>query len=426
MHVAISTYGTRGDIQPFIALALGLKQAGHRATLVTSDTFTQWIQSYGVDTCPVHFNPQEIVQRPETQAVMRGRGNPLRVFGIMRAVIGRAAGAHDAFWQVARTADFVVQSYGGVGALEAGEALGLPSAIVHLFPFTPTRAFPSVVLGSFRFSLGANYNRLTHVVIRQALWPVVGGQMTNPWRKRLGLSAWHSYEEMYSRARRLKIPILCAFSPAVLPKPPDWDETHHLTGYWFLNAPPGWQPPAGLLRFLESGPPPVCIGFGSINAGGSGDRARLALQALEMSGQRGVLLTGGGGLAPGTESPNVMYIEDIPHDWLFPRMAAVVHHGGAGSTAAVFRAGAPGVITPVVADQYLWAERVVKLGVGPKTPDLKSLTALKLAEAIHTAVSDPGMRERAARLGEKIRAENGVQQAVEIIERCAARGAGLR
>ncbi len=420
MHIAIYTLGSRGDVQPLIALAIGLQQAGHRVTLVTSHTFTDWIQAYGVEVQPVHFNPQEILNHPEMQAFMQRGGNPLRVFGVMREGLRRALGAHDEFWQVAQTADFVVQTSTGVGALEAAEKINLPSAIVHLFPFTPTRAFPSFFLGPFRFSLGAGYNRLTHFAMLQLVWTVVGAPLTNQWRKKLGLRPWRSYGEMYAHARRRQIPILCCFSPTFLPKPPDWDEHHHLSGYWFLNAPPAWQPPAELVRFLESGPPPVYIGFGSMNAGDGEEKVRVVLRALEISRQRGIILTGWGGLARGAESPNVLYAENVPHDWLFPRMAAVVHHGGAGSTGANLRAGVPSIITPVAADQYAWAEQVVKSGVGPPVPKLRSLTAEKLAGGIRTAIIDSDLRTRAAQFGEKIRAESGVARAVEIIERHAA------
>jgi len=426
MQIAISTLGSRGDVQPLIALARGLQQAGHRITLVTSHMFMDWIQAYGVEVHPVRFNPQEILQHPEMQAFLQRGGNPLRVFGVIRVIhvireeAKRALGAHNEFWQVAQTADFVVQSSTGVGALEAAEKLNLPSAIAHPFPILPTSAYPSFFLGPFRFSLGASYNRLTHAAMLRLAWTMMGAPLNNPWRKKLGLRAWRSFDEMYAHARRRQIPILCCFSPALLPKPPDWGETYHLTGYWFLNAPPAWQPPDELLRFLESGPPPVYIGFGSMNTGDAEDKVRVVLRALEISQQRGIILTGWGGLARGAESPNVLYVENVPHDWLFPRMAAVVHHGGAGSTGAGLRAGVPSIITPVAADQYAWAEQVVKSGVGPPVSDLKSITAEKLAEAIRMAINDSDLRTRAAQLGKTIRAENGVARAVDIIERHAA------
>ena len=146
-------------------------------------------------------------------------------------------------------------------------------------------------------------------------------------------------------------------------------------------------------------------------------RTRLALHALELTHQRGVLSTGWGGVARTENSANVVYVDDVPHSWLFPRMTAVVHHGGAGTTAAGLRAGVPSLIAPFMLDQYSWADKVVKLGVGPHMVDAKRLTAEKLAQAINTAVTDNAMRVRAANFGEKIRAENGVARAVEIIER---------
>jgi UDP:flavonoid glycosyltransferase YjiC (YdhE family) len=421
MHIVIYALGSRGDVQPLIALAIGLKQAGNRVTLATSHTYADWIQSCGVDSHPVRFDPYAILNHPEMQAFMQKGGNPLRVFRVMRQGLARALGAHDEFWQVAQTADYVVQTSTSVGALEAAEKLDLPSAIAHLFPITPTRAFPSFFLGRFRFSLGAGYNWLTHVAMLRIVWTLVGAPLTNQWRRKLGLRAWRSYGDIYAHARRWQIPILCCFSPAVLPKPPDWDEYHHVTGYWFLSPPPAWQPPAELVRFLESGPPPVYVGFGSMDAGDGEERVRMVLRALELSRQRGIIVAGRGGLARRAEVPSVLCVEDVPHDWLFPRMAAVVHHGGAGSTGASLRAGVPSIIAPVAADQHAWAEQAVRLGVGPPVPELKSLTAEKLAGAIRTAIVDSDLRTCAAQFGETIRAENGVAEAVQIIERHAAR-----
>jgi UDP:flavonoid glycosyltransferase YjiC (YdhE family) len=307
--------------------------------------------------------------------------------------------------------------------LEAAEKRGIPAALTYLIPFAPTRAFPSFFLGPLRFSLGAGYNRLTHTVMHQVLWSGMGGPMTNNWRKKLGLKPWRSYAELLAYGRRLRMPMLYGFSPNVIPPPPDWDEHQHITGYWFLGAQPGWQPPADLLRFLESGPPPVYVGFGSINLGNGENKTRLVLRALELSGQRGVVLIGWGGLSRAASPSDVLFVEDAPHSWLFPRMTAVMHHGGAGSTGAGLRAGVPSIVTPFTGDQCAWAERVVHLGVGPRAPGIRSLTAEKLAAAINIAVNDSALRQRAAALGEKIRAENGVARAVEIIERHAHRQA---
>jgi UDP:flavonoid glycosyltransferase YjiC (YdhE family) len=164
----------------------------------------------------------------------------------------------------------------------------------------------------------------------------------------------------------------------------------------------------------------VYLGFGSISLGSPEKKTRLILRALELSGQRGLVLTGWGGLARLPASPGILFVDDVPHDWLFPRMAAVMHHGGAGTTGAGLRSGVPSIITPFASDQYSWAERVVQLGVGPRAPDVRRLTAESLARAIEAAVNNSALRARASALGEKIRAENGIARAVEIVERHAA------
>ncbi|MGH2523603.1 MAG: glycosyltransferase [Anaerolineales bacterium] len=256
--------------------------------------------------------------------------------------------------------------------------------------------------------------------MHRVLWSGIGGPMTNGWRKRLGLSPWRSYAEMLAFGRSLGTPSLYAFSPNIIPKPADWDEFQHIVGYWFLDPPADWQPPTDLLRFLESGPPLVYVGFGSMSHEDPERQTRIALRALELTGQRGVLLTGWGGITRLSTASNVFFVDNVPHAWLFPRMAAVVHHGGAGTTAAGLRAGVPSIIPAFAGDQVAWADIVTKLGVGPRVSGIKQLAAEKLAEAINTAVNDPSMRARAAALGEKIRAENGIARAVEVIERHAA------
>lgn len=323
-------------------------------------------------------------------------------------------------WEAIQTAEFVIQSPTSSGVLEALSQRGIPGLFALPAPFAPTRAFQSFLM-PVRFSLGGGYNYLTHHLMYRVLWSMLGEPMTNPLRKKLGLRPWRSYAELMVQGHRLGTPWLYGFSAHVLPKPADWDEYQHVLGYWFLDSQRDWSPPADLLRFLESGPPPIYVGFGSTGLENPERHTQLVLRALELSGQRGVLLTGWGGLTRQATPPNVFFVDNVPHDWLFPRMAAVVHHGGAGSTGAGLRAGVPNIITPVApSDQLAWAERVVTLGVGPQVTSLKQLTAEKLAEAINSAVNDSAMRVRAAALGENIRAENGVTRTVELIERHAA------
>jgi UDP:flavonoid glycosyltransferase YjiC (YdhE family) len=193
-----------------------------------------------------------------------------------------------------------------------------------------------------------------------------------------------------------------------------------VTGYWFLDPPAEWQPPVELLRFLDGGPPPVYVGFGSMGDAEPERVTRMVLEALKQTGQRGVLLTGWGGLQRTEGQERVFFVEDVPHAWLLPQMAAVVHHGGAGTTGAGLRAGVPSIVLPLAGDQHAWAGRVASLGVGPRMERMARLTVEGLAKGIDAAVNDTGMQARAAALGAKIRAEDGVGTAVGIIERAAA------
>jgi sterol 3beta-glucosyltransferase len=211
--------------------------------------------------------------------------------------------------------------------------------------------------------------------------------------------------------------MLSAYSPAIIPHPADWPESVHVTGYFFLDTQTDWQPSPELKAFLEAGDPPVYIGFGSM-AGRNPERlARLIVEALARSGQRGLLLTGWGGLRAELASDSVFVLDSAPHSWLFPRMAALVHHGGAGTTAEGLRAGVPAVIVPFVFDQSFWAARIRELGVGANPIPIKKLTADRLANAIRIAVTDADIKKRARAIGAAIRLENGVGNAVEIVKR---------
>lgn len=420
MKIVIFPFGSRGDVQPFLALAVGLQSAGHRVTLVAPHTMTDWIQSYGVTAYPIRFDLDDFFRKPEGQALIKSGNGLLTQMRLVRRLSNGLREALDDFWQAAQGTDFVVQTLIGLGGVEVATQQGLPMALSFLQPLAPTRAFPSCFM-PFRSSLGGGLNRLTHQLMLDYAFGGTYGAPLNQWRQaRFGLRPWRSYSAMLNARRSFGTPWLFGFSPSVLPAPTDWQEYQHVTGYWFLETPSTWQPSAELAHFLVSGPPPVYIGFGTMGDHKAEGRTRLVLRALELSGQRAVLALGWGGMTRKPTSANVFYLENAPHAWLFPQMAAVVHHGGAGTTAAAFRAGVPQIITPFAIDQYAWAHLAVTLGVSPPTADIHQLTVEKLAEAITITVKDVALRARATALGAKIRAENGVARAVEIIERHAA------
>ncbi|MBP8950704.1 MAG: glycosyltransferase family 1 protein, partial [Candidatus Promineofilum sp.] len=254
-------------------------------------------------------------------------------------------------------------------------------------------------------------NRLSHRLVRQVMWQGSRAADNVARQQVLDLPA-APLTGPFGSALLRQLPVLYGFSPAVVPRPADWDANIHVTGYWFLDSAAGWTPPPALAEFLDDGPPPVYVGFGSMASRQPEETADLVLRALAETGQRAVMLLGWAGLRADRLPASVIMVESVPHAWLFPRVAAVVHHGGAGTTAAGLRAGAPSVLIPFFGDQAFWAARVQALGVGPTPISRRELTAARLATAIHQAVTDEALRRRAADLGATIRAEDGVGHAV--------------
>jgi UDP:flavonoid glycosyltransferase YjiC (YdhE family) len=300
------------------------------------------------------------------------------------------------------------------------ESLGIPACAGVLQPLSTTTAFENAFFPACPrwFPARGLYHRLTHLAF-MALVAAFFGKGIQPMRRRLELPPM-TLGDMFARLKSPPGLTLYGISPSVLPQPTDWPACCRMTGYWFLDAADGWTPPADLEAFLEDGPPPVYIGFGSMRNEDPAAMARIVVQALERAGQRGILFRGWGGLQPGDLPPTIHAIDPVPHAWLFQRMAAVAHHGGAGTTAATFRAGVPGIAMPVFADQPFWARQVQRLGTGPAPVPHWQLTPDRLADAIRQAVEDPHIRANAAALGQHIRAEDGVSTAVHMIEDACA------
>jgi sterol 3beta-glucosyltransferase len=219
-----------------------------------------------------------------------------------------------------------------------------------------------------------------------------------------------------AQMRREHTPIFYGFSAHVLPRPADWPDFCHVTGYWFLDTKAAFQPPAKLEAFLQAGPPPVYIGFGSMRASDERSLTKLVVNALERCGQRGILLTGWGAIANEPLPETIFAIDAVPHDWLFPQVTAVMHHGGSGTTGAGLRAGRPSLIVPFIGDQSFWGRQIFERGLGPQPIEHNHLREEALAEAITTMVTDHAMRQRAATVGELIRAEDGVGNVVRLFE----------
>jgi sterol 3beta-glucosyltransferase len=394
MQITILAFGSRGDVQPYVALGLGLQRAGHKVRLVALSQFKAFVESRGLD-----FSPLGVDMRDLREAGRR-----------LKPLMERM---QEDFWQASQGTQAIIFSTLGINGYHVAEKLEIPCLWALNIPiFGRTRTRPALLPP---LPLGSGYNLLAHILTEQGTQQTIG-RLFNSWRQaRLNLPPIQLHRWPYTQLRGQPVPMLYCYSPAVVPRPPDWSEHAHVTGYWFLDHPPDWQPPHDLVDFLESGPPPVYVGFGSMTSRDPEKASCIVLDALRQSGQRGVIATGWGGLSQSGLSDEVFVTEAVPHDWLFPRMAAVAHHGGAGTTGAGLRAGVPSIIIPVADDQPFWGRRVKALGAGPAPIPRKRLTAERLAHAISVAVTDESIRKRTAELGETIRAEDGVENAVRIV-----------
>jgi sterol 3beta-glucosyltransferase len=309
--------------------------------------------------------------------------------------------------------DLIIYHPKCLGSYHVAEKLQIPAMLSLPLPFyTPTRAFPVPFMANIE--LGQWFNRFSYQLMGLSSG-MYGGTINDFRAKTLNLPPIGSFSDLLHRADGSPVPVLYPYSRHILPVPEDFPPHVHVTGYWFLDHATGWQPEPELVRFLEAGPPPVYIGFGSVGARKAEKRTKTIMAALEKSGQRGLLASGWGGLKTSALPEDVFMLETAPHDWLFPQVAAVVHHGGAGTTAAGLRAGKPSIICPFFGDQPFWGKLIYRQGIGPQPIPQGGLTADRLAEAITISLQDDGIKRRAAEIGEKIRAEDGVGRAVEII-----------
>ena len=416
MRIALIALGSRGDVQPYVALAKGLAAAGHDVRVVTHADFQRLVEAHGLAYRPAGGSIEGVIQSGDFGALLE-QG---RLLALMRETGAQARKAVHEWTRdglaAARDADLLIAGMGGLFvALGLAEKLALPLMRAFLVPASPTRAFPGVFIPPGFPSIGP-LNAASHHLTWQVMWQSLRAADKAARQEVLALPPapiWGPF-----RSPRLRRgPLLYGFSPAVVPPPNDWGPDVHVTGYWFLDQEETWTPPAELVAFLEQEPRPIYVGFGSMANRDPEATTALIVEAVAEAGQRAVLLSGWGELRQDNLPEKVFMARSIPHAWLFPQVAAVVHHGGAGTTAAGLRAGAPSVIVPFFGDQPFWGRRVSDLGAGPEPIPRRRLTAARLARAIEQAVGDDAMRARASEVGRQIRAEDGVARAVEVIER---------
>ena len=413
MRIVIIAPGSRGDVQPYIALGKGLQDAGHYIRLVSHSNFESLVRSYGLEFWSFGNDVKDAVENSEMRELTE-KGNFLLLMAKMAKEAKREALRFaEGGLKAAQGMEVVLAGIGGlfIGTAIA-EKLTIPLVQAYVFPFTPTKEFSSVLTPK----LPAFLNRVSHQLARQLMWQGFRSADAIARKEVLNIPSAPFLGSFDSKSTH-DMPILYGFSPSVIQAPSDWNTNTHITGYWFVDEADDWQPPTALLDFLRSGPAPVYIGFGSMSNRNPEQTADLVIQALARTKQRAVLLSGWGGLQKNNIPDSVFMIDSIPHSWLFPRVSAVIHHGGASTVAAGLRAGVPSVIIPFFGDQPFWGQRIADLGVGSKPIPRKKLTVEALANAIQEVVTNEDIRHRAATLGKQIQTENGIRSAVEIFNK---------
>ncbi|MET7642262.1 glycosyltransferase [Streptomyces sp. NPDC005426] len=398
MNILIAAAGSRGDVAPYTGLGAELRRAGHDVALATTDAFAPLVRDAGLEFRGLPADP-------------RGRGGVTGKRELMRtaAAFVTALGQGFADAMTDGTDLLLLSATTAPLGWHLAEATGTPSLGVYLQPTAPTGDFPPVVTGSR--SLGRPANRLAgRFALRMA--DRVYAQAVTELRRRLGLPPV-SAPGMRRRQERARWPVLHGFSTALVPRPSDWRPGLDVVGNWWPPHDDAERLPADLEDFLGAGPRPVLIGFGSMAAGDGERLSEIAVRALRRAGLRGILQAGRAGLA--ADGDDVLTIGDVPHALLFPRLAAVVHHAGAGTSAAALRAGVPAVTVPVTADQPFWAGRLAALGAAADPLPFASLTAERLAGSLDRVVRQQTYARAAARAAQHMATEDGAGRVLKAV-----------
>lgn len=408
MNITCLTIGSRGDVQPYIALCKRLIQEGHKAKIVSHEEFGDWVQSHGIEFAPVAGNPAELMQL----CVETGMFTPTFLARAHSTFRGWLSELMETAWQACQGSELLIESPSTMAGVHIAEALEIPYFRAFTMPWTRTRAYPHAFAVREK-KMGGTYNFFTYVLFEEVFWKATANQI-NGWRKK-------SLKLPPTNLKKLqinKIPFMYNFSPTVVPPPLDFSDWVRTTGYWFLDESQKYTPPQDLTDFInkarKDGKKLIYVGFGSIVVENPKAMEKSIFEAVLKADVRCILSKGWSDRLNDKDKtkdgnsedekikvpPEVHQITSAPHDWLFRQIDAAAHHGGAGTTGASLRAGIPTIIKPFFGDQFFFASRVEDLGVGIH---VKKLNVSAFSRALWTATHDDRMITKARVLGEKIR-----------------------
>ena len=420
MKIAITTVGSRGDLQPFISLGLGLKNAGYDVLIISAKNEENYVRNYGLDFYPLDVNIQELMEGNSNVQEMTKGNNPLKFIIThlkgsknLKRLMVKTQGE---IWTASQDADLIVFHPGMPIGYFIAQVNNKKCVLLNPFPVVATKDYPSILFYTLP-RLGRLFNLLTHYIFYKVFWALAKSAIEEFWKENIGKKVNFSISPIIQQIKSGR-PVINAYSPLVFQPALEWNKNIQTVGSLIIENETNFTPTKELVDFIKAGEPPIFIGFGSMKDINSFTQTiEILSEAVTKTKQRAVIGLGWTknsfiGVIP----DNLFLIENIPFTWLFPQMKLVVHHGGAGTTAAGLIAGKPTIIIPHIADQPAWGKRIYELGVGSKPISKKNLSTDKLSKAILFALQ-PKIVEAANQLGQSMRKENGNVRAVEIINK---------
>jgi len=414
--ITILCAGSRGDFQPYIALAQQLKLLGKEVRIAGSRSFEGFITSYGIGFYPIEGDFQSLNIDPKLLKAASSADNPFKMLLAFNKMKEYGVYMVNDYYAACEGSELIVYHPGCTIGYFAAQKFGIPSVLASPFPMHKTKEYLSVVMyGKVKSTV--LMKKISYMMIQGMLWMASKDSVKGFWKKRFGKEP-DNFACPFEKHTDRKHPAIVSCSNFVFKRPEDWNENIHQNGYWFVEETIDYIPPSNLSEFLAAGEKPIYVGFGSMTSLDTHDGlAEIVIEAVVKSGRRAIMCGMG---TPSNLPKSIFTIDSIPHSWLFDRVSAVCHHGGAGTTAAGFKAGVPSIIVPFSNDQFAWAARAYDLGVGSKPIPKKELSSDKLSDAIRFAFKDE-IITKAKILGEQMASENGAQKCASIIMECLER-----
>ncbi len=408
--ITILCAGSRGDFQPYIALAQRLMKTGKHVRIVGNKSFESFITEYGIGFFPISADIESLNIDPKVLEAASTADNPLKMLLAFNKMKAYGIYTTAEYYEACKNSELIIYHPGCTIGYFAGKQLGIPSVLASPFPLHKTKEYLSVVMYGKSKPTAIN-KKISYTMIQGMLWMASKSSLKSFWKKQFG-DLPKDFGAPFEYHNHSNQPALISCSNHIFDRPKDWNPHIHQKGYWVVEETESYTPPKELVDFIASGEKPIYIGFGSMSMiKNHTDFGRIVVEALKKSGKRGIISGFG---KPTNLTEDIFALDSIPHTWLFNHVAAVCHHGGAGTSAAGFTAGIPSIIIPFSNDQFAWAHRSYDLGIGVKPIYSKDLTSDHLAAAINEAYH-PDIRKQASLIGEQIKLENGADDCAKVV-----------